>query len=482
VSSRNLFHALGLHMHQPPGNLKLLIESNPFEAEQIIRCYERAVRYAERYPEEARLHVGFSGILLEQLRDPAIVDAYRHILDIPEMLERYGAAGNVELIGMGYYHPIFPLIPVADWQDQLLAGRQILEDTFGRGPQGFWPPEMAFTMEMVPALVKAGYRYVVVDGVHVRPEDGVHDICRPYLACEAGACITVVPRDRDISNAQESGFDPGWFAREARNKVAGSPHPGEPRLITTWSDGENGGWFRQLHEESGFFGHYFAPCMEHVRYGEYPVLPVALSAYLARHPAGVRAHVQTGAWNVGSTSGYDFAQWAGSPTQRAAVEALQALSRRYHAAAAAAGRSPVKARRALERAHALLLEAETSCFLFWGDAWVPQLHERARAAQALLEEAAAAASPAGPRAPAQQPASATAPAAPPAPPAPPLEPAAAPSAGTKPTGEGPASSAADAPKRVPPEPVGAPPRTPGGPAASGSRGAPRPSSTKGGRR
>ncbi len=114
----NLFHALGLHMHQPPGNLKLLLESNEWEAEQIIRCYERAARYALMYPCEGRLHIGFSGILLEQLSDPALIDGYRRFLDIPEMLNRYREAENIELIGMGYYHPIFPLIPAEDWSDR----------------------------------------------------------------------------------------------------------------------------------------------------------------------------------------------------------------------------------------------------------------------------------------------------------------------------------------------------------------------------
>jgi len=33
MNPRNVFHALGLHMHQPPGNLELLIESNEWEAE-----------------------------------------------------------------------------------------------------------------------------------------------------------------------------------------------------------------------------------------------------------------------------------------------------------------------------------------------------------------------------------------------------------------------------------------------------------------
>jgi len=183
-------------------------------------------------------------------------------------------------------------------------------------------------MEMIPALVKAGYEYLVVDGVHVRPEDGVNDIYRPYLACRDGFCITVVPRDRVISNAQESGLDPQWFARESLDRTRGSPRPSDPRLVTSWSDGENGGWFRQTHEASGFFGHFFSPYMEEVRLSEFPVIPVGLSDYLKRNPPSARAEVQTGAWNVGSTSGCDFTQWAGSERQKKADRQAQLVSLR----------------------------------------------------------------------------------------------------------------------------------------------------------
>lgn len=386
MTGTNVYHALGLHMHQPPGNLRLLIEAHPWEAEQIIRCYDRAVRYALRYRDVARFHVGFSGVLIEQFLDPDIVDRYRHLVDIPQMLARYREADNIELIGMGYYHPIFPLIPPADWDDQLLRGRAVMEQAFGRAPRGFWPPEMAFSMELIPALVRAGYEYVVVDGVHVRPEDGLSDIYRPYLACHDGVCITVVPRDRPISNGQESGLDPDWFAREALDHTARSPRPQEPRLVTTWSDGENGGWFRQMHEESGFFGHFFAPYMERVRGGEYPVVPVVLSDYLRRHPPSARSQVQTGAWNVGSTSGADFSQWAGSERQREAGRLIHALSRRYWDLLRDRGGA---AGEALERARTLILEAETSCFLFWGDDWIPLLHARILAAGQELDRAEA---------------------------------------------------------------------------------------------
>ncbi len=46
-----------------------------------------------------------------------MVEAYRSILDIPGMLRGYREAENIELLGMGHYHPIFPLIPKEDWGD-----------------------------------------------------------------------------------------------------------------------------------------------------------------------------------------------------------------------------------------------------------------------------------------------------------------------------------------------------------------------------
>ena len=377
-----IYHALGLHMHQPPGNLRLLAEREEWEAQQIIRCYERAARYAHRFSDVARLHVGFSGILLEQFRDPQIVDMYRRWVDIPAMLDSYRTAPNIELIGMGYYHPIFPLIPVEDWDEQLAGGRQIMQDTFGRAPRGFWPSEMAFCMEMVPALRKAGYEYVVVDSVHVKPEGSPArpDIYAPYTAGYGGASITVVPRDRDLSNAQESGLDSGWFAGEVTRKVPLVPATGPDRLVTTWSDGENGGWFRQMDEGSGFFGHYFTPYMMRVRSGDYPVRPVHISEFLAGHQAAGQAHVQTGAWNVGSTSGYDFTQWAGSEAQRKAIREVFDVSSQYWSLMRQKGASSED----LREARKLVLQSETSCYLFWGDSWIPKLYELTSAARERL--------------------------------------------------------------------------------------------------
>ncbi|MDR7438287.1 MAG: polysaccharide deacetylase family protein [Armatimonadota bacterium] len=383
-----VFHLLGLHMHQPPGNLALLVETNPWEAQQILLCYARPLKYARRYPEVARFCVGFSGILLEQLQDPYVVARYAHVVDIPRMLDEYRNTPNIEIVGMGYYHPVFPLIPPEDWEDQVERGKRKILEVFGREPRVFWPPELAFTMEMIPVLVRHGYQYVVVDGVHVRPKEGLEweDVpYHPHWAEYGGARMVVVPRDRDLSNAQQSGLDPAWFDGQVQHKTARARRP---CLVTTWTDGENGGWFRQIHEEAGFWGHFFAPYMERVRAGQMPIRPISLSEYVREHPPVSEVQVERGAWSIGPRGGKDFSQWAGSPAQQQALRELWEVSRRYHEVRRWAEKLEKleEAREKLGQAREAILRAETSCYLFWGDAWIPQLYAQTETARRLLEE------------------------------------------------------------------------------------------------
>ena len=59
----------------------------------------------------------------------------------------------------------------------------------------------------------------------------------------------MVVRDRDLSNAQESGMETGWFIEEVR---ARTQHCDFPPPVTTASDGDNGGWFRNTTHSSNF--------------------------------------------------------------------------------------------------------------------------------------------------------------------------------------------------------------------------------------
>src|SRR5881392_2088010 len=85
-----VYHALGLHLHQPPGNLVALHNSGEsWEAKQILWCYDRPTRMIEGYEDVARLHLSVSGTLLKQLEDPGVRQTFRDVVDIEAFMDRY---------------------------------------------------------------------------------------------------------------------------------------------------------------------------------------------------------------------------------------------------------------------------------------------------------------------------------------------------------------------------------------------------------
>jgi hypothetical protein len=83
--------------------------------------------------------------------------------------------------------------------------------------------------------------------------------------------------------------------------------------------------------------------------------------------------VATGAWNTGWHHGKGFTQWTGSdasaqPWQRYAVVSGGCTSHRRTRPAEAPDDAGLSA--ALEEARWRLLRAETSCNIYWGEAWV----------------------------------------------------------------------------------------------------------------
>jgi predicted glycosyl hydrolase (DUF1957 family) len=161
----------------------------------------------------------------------------------------------IELLGTGYYHPVLPLIPPPDWIEQLERWQGIGAHLLARsGFAGFWPPEMGFTMELIPLLKRLGYHYVLVDSEHVEPitQMGWDEVrYRPHLARFGNDEIVVVVRDGELSNAHEAGIDADWFLGEV---TARTQHCDYPALVTTCTDGENGGWFRNTSPHGNFWG------------------------------------------------------------------------------------------------------------------------------------------------------------------------------------------------------------------------------------
>lgn len=368
-------HALVLNLHQPAGNLQAMLDADNWEAREILYALDRIPRSLWGHEDLARVHLSLSGTLLETLSDPAFQTRAHGIVDCGSLLWQLQNQNLIEILGTGYYHPVLPLIPESDRQQHLQRWLGIARHLFWRPAfQGFWPPEMGFSMELIPLLRSQGYRYVLVDSEHVEPVTPMkwHELrYRPHLARYQGAEILVIVRDRDLSNAQESGMELDWFLREVEERTKWCDFP---PLVTTCTDGENGGWFRNTTPGANFWTAFYLPLLERLRAGHSNVAPTFISDYLNAHGPSGEVWIETGAWNTGWHDGRDFTQWTGSSTQKASQNALRIQNRaldQVRARVQELGLDKDEAlARDLEEATWRLLRAETSCNFYWGDAWI----------------------------------------------------------------------------------------------------------------
>ena len=371
---RKVFHALTLNFHQPPGNLEHLLQIDEWAAKELLWAIDRMPRALWGYEDVARVHISLSGTLLEVLSNPAFQERTYGFVKCGDMLWHLQNRGMFEILGTGFYHPVLPLIPEADREEHLLRWQGIAQHLFWRTSfQGFWPPEMGFCMELIPLLKRMGYRYVMVDSNNVEPvgEMRWEEIrYRPHIARHDGEEIIVVVRDRELSNAQQSGMDAGWFMQEVHERTK---HCDFPPLVMTATDGDNGGWFRNTNEKGNFWYVCYRELLDWVRRGETEMQPVFIHDYLDQYGAHGEVTVKTAAWNTGWHHGADFMQWTGSDAQKKVVARIQKISDDLQVTSKnlreKLGDSPSLLSQ-IEEARWRLLRAETSCNIFWGEDWV----------------------------------------------------------------------------------------------------------------
>jgi alpha-amylase/alpha-mannosidase (GH57 family) len=368
--------ALVLNLHQPSRNIEDMAADQEWQAKEVLWALDRIPRSLWEYEDVGRVHLSLSGTLLESLADPSFQERFYGVVDCGSLLWHLQNTRIISVLGTGYYHPVFPLVPRADWDEQLLRWKGLAGHLFNRGFSGFWPPEMGFTMELIPHLRRMGYRYVVVDSEHVRPVGSMRWeelLYRPHIARHDGAEIIVVVRDRDLSNAQESGMEIDWFQAEVRARTR---YCDFRPLVTTATDGENGGWFRNTGHN--FWSVFYRPLLDRVRRHEAGVAPTFIDDHLNRYGVHGEVTVDTGAWNTGWHDGNGFVQWTGSQAQRDALDRVARLSEEIHVRRA-------RTAHASDEAYWHLLRAQTSCNFFWGEAWLDRCARDLDEAAGLLQ-------------------------------------------------------------------------------------------------
>lgn len=180
-----IYWAQLLHFYQPPTQVPSVLRRICDES------YRPLLHVFEEYP-GARVTVNLNGVLTDMLINCGHTDVIERLRSLAEK-------GQVELTGTGKYHPILPLIPVAEARRQLDLNRQTNRRAFGEAyaPRGFFPPEMCYSDGILEPIMDSGYRWIVLSGIACPvewPMDVIHRVER------GGQSLRLFFRDDVLSN------------------------------------------------------------------------------------------------------------------------------------------------------------------------------------------------------------------------------------------------------------------------------------------
>lgn len=376
MTDKTLHFAVVLHMHQPRYNL-----TGPTYESDMARDVFNQTLHPYTFPadilrklDKAKVTINFTGSLIEQLNDLMNVGFDSRLEGLWERYKEIEQLGKVEFTGCGYFHPIFPLIPENDSRRQIEMHFKAFEETFGEKPTGFWLPELAFSMNIIPTLAEMDIKWTIVDGPHIlnanKDRDRYELLYKPHYAEYKGRRIAVIPRDRDISNAQQSGYNPVWLRNEIKQRV--QPHNDGDFLLTVATDGENG-WFRHSGENAGFWGWFFEPLTYLLnKDSDFKFIELTtIDDYLEEHPPQDVVTVEEGSWNVpDAPDDGRFLKWTGGEHRQKTWSHILETSRMANEIAekvsAAGDNCPLEAAAVLQQTFRWLLLAESSDNFWWG--------------------------------------------------------------------------------------------------------------------
>jgi alpha-amylase/alpha-mannosidase (GH57 family) len=180
-----IYWAQLLHFYQPPTQVPSVLKKICDES------YRPLLQVFQEYP-NARVTINFNGVLTDMLMDCGHKDVIEGLRSLAER-------GQIEFTGTGKYHPILPLIPKDEAKRQIDLNMQTNHRFFGKtyAPQGFFPPEMCYSQDILQPITESGYRWIILSGIAC-PVEWPLDII--YRAQCGGQEIAVFFRDDVLSN------------------------------------------------------------------------------------------------------------------------------------------------------------------------------------------------------------------------------------------------------------------------------------------
>ena len=446
-----VYFGIHKHMHQPYYSA---VDQSYWDGEKEAIFGSRAGNYTDFIPAavqqyiegglpHAGLSTSWSASLIEQLDRCAAEGlcagrftdwnrSLRHIARQKTVL------GNPRLVfsAFGFFHPLMPLIPARDMIKQIAWHRGIIRDTFGVNTSTvLFPPETAFHVRMIPALIEAGVTAVIYDSIHrfracrdypyagmsegmlpPNPAEQVNpavddwlqlhniwagskispSVLRPeYVAYEdpegGSHKLIAVPAERYIGNEDaRGGFGalqyPDVLGQVYDQVVAtGGYDPRHPPFFLLHSDGDNHGG-----GADSYYKHNTGKLVEWLKDDPRFEL-ITVDDYLQQFPPDpARAiHIEPGSWSGADNGDPQFMKWFSRHDQAYSpdLNSWAVLTAFQNAVHALEDSEPGHPR--LAEATRLLLTAETSCYWYWTGqhVWDQQVTHAANKGHALVKPA-----------------------------------------------------------------------------------------------
>jgi alpha-amylase len=287
LPEKSIFLPICFHFHQPVDNFEFVFED----------CYKKAygplVDNLYKYP-EVKVSLHFSGNLLEWFLE--------NKSEFIEKLKIMARRGQLELIGGGYYEPMFAIIPYHDKIAQIKKLSTLIKEEFGLDVKGAWLSERVWEPNYPSFLSKAGLKYVIIDDNHLRSSGLTEeDTFYTYITEDEGKTLRIFSINEQLRYLTP--WKPTYYSIDYLRKMA--DEKGD-RIALLISDAEKMGVWGTTHEICYIEGHghwdrdnkkpFIPAFLEQIINNKW-IKTISLSDYMEEYPARDLLYIPTASYD-----------------------------------------------------------------------------------------------------------------------------------------------------------------------------------------